>query len=83
MFPAWWGPYPPGTPSWTGRTPYTVEPGGDSDRFAITDGNQLSMVSAAADQTLCTATIAADNGNLFGDDSNRQTTEVVLRDGVP
>ena len=53
-------------------------PGGDSDRFEITDGNQLIMVSAAADRTTYTVTIAATGYSVFEDGNNRRTVEVVL-----
>ena len=65
-----------------GQNPtYAIVPGGDSDRFEITDGNQLSMVSAAADRTTYTVTIAATGGSVFGDGNNRQDIQVTLGDG--
>jgi surface protein len=57
---------------------YAIEPGGDSDRFTIIDGNQLIMVLAAADQTTYTVTIAATRGAVFEDGNNRRTVEVSL-----
>ncbi len=63
-----------------GQSPtYTIVPGGDSHRFAITDGNQLSMVSAAADQTTYTVAIAATGGSVFEDGNNRQDVQVTLK----
>ena len=62
-----------------GQNPtYVIEPGGDSDRFTITDGNNLNMVSAATDQTTYTVTIAVVGDSVFGDGNNRQTIEVIL-----
>ena len=62
-----------------GQNPtYRIEPGGDSDRFTITDGNQLSMVSAAADRTAYTVTIAAAGDSVFEDGNNRRTIQVTL-----
>ena len=63
-----------------GQNPaYVIEPGGDSHRFAITDGNLLRMVSAA-DQTTYTITIAATGDSLFEDGNNRRTVQVILKD---
>ena len=62
-----------------GQNPtYRIEPGGDSDLFAITDGNRLSMVSADVDQTTYTVTIAATEGSVFVDGNNRRTIQVTL-----
>ena len=62
-----------------GQNPtYRIEPGGDSDRFTIVDGSRLSMVSAAADRTTYTVTIAATGYLVFEDGNNRRTVEVVL-----
>ena len=62
-----------------GQNPtYHIELGGDSDRFIITDGNQLSMVSAAADQTTYTVTITATGNSVFEDGNNRRVVEVTL-----
>ena len=62
-----------------GQNPtYHIEPGGDSDRFAITDGNQLNMVSAAADRTTYTVTIAATGYSVFEDGNNQRTIQVIL-----
>ena len=60
---------------------YVIEPGGDSDRFEITDGNHLNMVSAAADRATYTVTIAATGGWVFEDGNNRQDIRVTLVDG--
>ena len=60
---------------------YAIVPGGDSDRFEITDGNHLNMVSAAADRTTYTVTISATGGSVFGDGNNHQYIRVTLRDG--
>ena len=57
---------------------YRIEPSGDSDRFTIVDGNQLSMVSAAADRTTYAATIAATGDSVFEDGNNRLTIQVTL-----
>ena len=65
-----------------GQNPaYMIEPGGDSDRFEITDGNLLSMISADADRTTYTVTIAATGGSVFEDGNNRQDIQVILKDG--
>ena len=62
-----------------GQNPtYRIEPGGDSDRFEITDGNHLSMVSADADRTAYTVTIAATGDSVFEDGNNRRTIQVTL-----
>ena len=62
-----------------GQNPiYRIEHGGDSDRFTITDGNQLSMVSADADRTTYTVTIAATGELVFEDGNNRWTIQVTL-----
>ena len=62
-----------------GQNPtYVIEPGGDSDRFTITDGNLLNMVSTAADQTTYTVTIAATGDSVFEDGNNRQDIQVTL-----
>ena len=50
-----------------------IEPGGDSDRFTIVDGNRLSMVSVAADRTTYTVTISAAGDTVFEDGNNRRT----------
>ncbi|MYB30077.1 MAG: BspA family leucine-rich repeat surface protein, partial [Cenarchaeum sp. SB0663_bin_5] len=64
-----------------GQNPiYRIELGGDSDRFTITDGNQLSMVSVAADRTTYAVTITATGDPVFGDGNNRRTVEVTLED---
>jgi hypothetical protein len=55
-----------------------IGPGGDSDRFAITDGNQLHMISAAADQTTYTVIIAAAGDSIFEDGNNRRAIQVTL-----
>ncbi len=57
---------------------YLIEPGDDSHRFTITDGNRLSMVSATANQTTYTVTIAASGNSVFGDGNNRRTIQVTL-----
>ena len=57
---------------------YVIEPGGDSDRFEITDGNRLSMVSAAADQTTYTVTITVTGDSVFEDGNNWQDIQVTL-----
>ena len=57
---------------------YRIEQGGDSDRFIIVDGSQLSMVSADADRTAYTITIAAAGDLVFEDGNNRQTIHVTL-----
>ena len=57
---------------------YVIVPGGDSDRFEITDGNRLSMISSDADRTTYTVTISATGGSVFEDGNNRRTVEVVL-----
>ena len=57
---------------------YMIVPGDNSDRFIITDGNQLNMVSAVADQTLYTVTIAAAGNSLFEYGNNWQTIQVTL-----
>ena len=57
---------------------YLIEPGGDSDRFEITDGNRLSMVSAAANQATYTVAITASGDSVFGDGNNRRTIQVTL-----
>jgi len=62
-----------------GQNPtYRTEPGGDSDRFVITDGNILRMVSADADRTAYTVTIAATGDRIFEDGNNRRTIQVTL-----
>ena len=62
-----------------GQNPtYHIEPGGDSDRFEITDGNRLSMVSYIADQTIYTVTITAAGDSVFEDGNNGQVIEVTL-----
>ena len=67
-----------------GQNPaYAIEPGGDSDRFEITDGNQLIMVSAAADRTIYTVTTAATGDSVFEDVDNRRTIQVTLVGGFP
>ena len=55
---------------------YAIKPSGDSDWFAITDGNQLIMVSAATDPTTYTVTITATGDSVFEDDNNRRTIQV-------
>ncbi len=65
-----------------GQNPtYMIEPGGDSDRFEITGGNILRMVSAAADRTTYMVTITATGDSVFEDGNNRQVVEVVLESG--
>ena len=65
-----------------GQNPvYMIEPGGDSDRFEITDGNLLSMISADADRTTYTVTITATGYSVFEDGNNRQDVQVNLKDG--
>lgn len=62
-----------------GQNPaYLIESGGDSHRFVITDGNLLSMVSAAADQTIYEVTISATGDSVFEDGNNRRTIQVTL-----
>ncbi|MYL11394.1 MAG: BspA family leucine-rich repeat surface protein, partial [Cenarchaeum sp. SB0669_bin_11] len=62
-----------------GQNPtYVIEPGDDSHRFEITDGNILNMVSAAADRTTYKITIAATGDSLFEDGNNWQTIQVTL-----
>ena len=83
MFPAWSGPYTSRTPNLDGQNPaYRIEPGGDLDRFTITDGNHLSMVSAAADRTTYVVTIAISTAGdtVFEDGNNRRVIEVALVD---
>ena len=64
-----------------GQNPtYMIESGGDSHRFAIVDGNLLSMVSTAADQTTYIVTIAATGGSVFEDGNNRQNIQVIVKD---
>ena len=66
-----------------GQNPtYVIESGGDSDRFAIVDGNHLSMVSADTNRTTYMVTIAATGDLVFEDGNNRRTVEVVL-EGIP
>ena len=60
---------------------YTIIPGGDSDRFEITDGNRLIMVSAATDQESYTITIMATGDLVFEDGNNRQDIQIILKDG--
>ena len=60
---------------------YLIVPGGDSDRFEITDDNILRMVSAAADRATYTVTIAATGDSVFEDGNNRQDIQVTLKDG--
>ncbi|MYB29801.1 MAG: BspA family leucine-rich repeat surface protein, partial [Cenarchaeum sp. SB0663_bin_5] len=60
------------------NTTYRIEPGGDSDRFVIIDGNQLSMVSVDADQTTYIITITATGDSAFGNGDNRRTITVTL-----
>ena len=65
-----------------GQNPtYAIIPGGDSDRFKITDGNQLIMVSAAADQELYTVIISATGDLVFENGNNWQDIQVTLKDG--
>ena len=59
---------------------YLIEPGGDSNRFVITDSNRISMVSAAANQTSYTITITASGDSVFEDGNNRRTIQVTLVD---
>ena len=62
-----------------GQNPtYAIVPGGDSDRFEITGGNHLNMVSAAADRTTYTVTISATGDSVFEDGSNLQDIQVTL-----
>ena len=62
-----------------GQNPtYRIEPGGDSDRFVIIDGNQLSMISAATDQTTYAVTIIATGDSVFENGNNRRTIQVTL-----
>jgi len=62
-----------------GQNPtYLIEPGGDSDRFEITGGNILRMVSADADRTVYTVTIYATGDSVFEDGNNRRTVQVTL-----
>ena len=62
-----------------GQNPtYHIESDGDSDRFEITTGNILRMVSTDADQTTYTVTITAAGDSVFGDDNNRRTIQVTL-----
>ncbi len=60
---------------------YLIEPGGDSDRFEITDGNILRMVSVAADRVTYTVIIATTGDSVFEDSNNRQDIQVTLKDG--
>jgi surface protein len=60
---------------------YTIVPGGDSDRFEITDGNQLIMLSAAANQESYTVTIVTTGDSVFEDGNNRQEIQIILKDG--
>ena len=57
---------------------YAIEPGGDSHRFTIVEGNILNMVSVAADRTTYEVTIAATGDLVFEDGNNRRTIEVTL-----
>ena len=57
---------------------YTIIPGGDSDRFEITDGNKLIMVSAAPDQESYTITITV-TGRVFQDSNHQKDIQIVLR----
>ena len=62
---------------------YTIIPGGDSDRFEITDGNKLIMVSAAPDQESYTITIAAAPPNSnYEHGNNQKDIQIVLKDGL-
>ena len=68
-------------PFLNGQSPtYMIETGGDSDRFTITDGNRLNMISAATDQTSYVITITATGDSVFGDGNSRWTVEVTLED---
>ena len=65
-----------------GQNPtYLIVPGSDSDRFKITNGNLLHMVSVATDQESYMVTIAASGGSVFGDGNNRQSIQIILKDG--
>ena len=66
---------------WDGQeSTYRIVSGGDSDRFTITDGNRLNMISATPDHTSYVVTIAAAGDRVFGDGSNQRTVEVTLVD---
>ena len=60
---------------------YTIIPGGDSDRFKITDGNQLIMVSAVTGQESYAITITTTGDLIFEDGNNRQDIQIILKDG--
>ena len=57
---------------------YAIVPGGDSDRFTITDGNLLSMTSADANQTTYTVTIVATGDFVLENGNNRRTVQVTV-----
>ena len=59
---------------------YLIVPGGDSDRFEITDGNHLGMVSAATDRTTYTVTISATGDSVFEDGNNQRDIQIILKD---
>ena len=60
---------------------YTIIPGSDSDRFEVTDGNKLIMVSAATDQESYTITIAAaPPGSNYENGNTQKDIQIVLKD---
>ncbi|MBI1657394.1 MAG: DUF285 domain-containing protein [Thaumarchaeota archaeon] len=59
---------------------YRLESGGDSDRFTITDGNRLNMISVDADRTSYTVTITAEGDSVFEGGNNWRAVEVALVD---
>ena len=79
MSPGWSGPFSARNAYLDGQNPaYLIVPGGDSDRFEITDGSYLIMVSAAADRATYVVTIAATGDAVFGDGGHRRTIQVIL-----
>ena len=58
---------------------YVIVSGGDSDRFEITDGNKLIMVSAAPDQESYTITITA-TGSIYENGNNQKDIQIILKD---
>ena len=57
---------------------YGIGTGGDSDRFAITDGNRLNMTSAVSGRSSYTVNVTASGPAVFEDGNNWRTLEITV-----
>lgn len=60
---------------------YQIVSGVDSSRFIRTGGNQLNMISAAANRSAYTVTIAAYGDSLFANNDSKRPVKAVLIGG--